>query len=121
MDDRNKGPILLVCGCAETAPALLGRLHDHGVDVIGPAPTAGLALALAAQTQPSMAIIAGAPTGRRNAEELGQALHESWGVRSWIYDEADGGRSAATPWAVSPENGSYLRRVLDREPGQTEA
>lgn len=72
---------------ARTLERLTSKLVDRGYDVIGPARTAGVALALAAQSPISHAIISERLAGRRKGAELAKALRETWGVRSFMLRE----------------------------------
>jgi hypothetical protein len=68
-----------------------------------------MALALAAQTSPDMAIVTHPLTGRRDAETLARELHETWGVRSLLLDTA-GPIEGEQPWLPEPE---ALDRLID--------
>lgn len=88
----------------------MNRLYAGGFNSIGPVPTAGLALALAGQTHPTVAIVAGTPTGRRGGAELASRLHADWGVPSWLMDETEDGPAAE--WAPRPEQMERLALAL---------
>lgn len=79
--------ILLVCADDATASSMLQRLHDQGLQAVGPVSTAGMALALAAQTTPGTAILVGETTGRRDASELALELCRTWGVDCHLVPE----------------------------------
>lgn len=114
MESANSDTILLVCGCPETAENLMDSLYRGGFSVVGPVPTAGLAMTLAAQTLPTAAIIATPPSGRRGVAALGRDLMRAWGVRSWVMDGADACEAGAPSreWAVEPHKLDRLRRAL---------
>ncbi|MCC7268170.1 MAG: hypothetical protein IT546_12660, partial [Caulobacteraceae bacterium] len=63
MEDHSD-TVLLVCSDEERSRDLLERLVEGGFGVVGPAPNAALALALAAQAAPTVALVARPPTGR---------------------------------------------------------
>ena len=83
------GPVLLVCADAEQSFQILEKLHEQGFTVVGPAPTAGLALTLTAQTMACTAIIAGQTAGRRGATELAEELARTWGVECFVMADDD--------------------------------
>ncbi|MGA0603802.1 hypothetical protein ACO2Q3_24055 [Caulobacter sp. KR2-114] len=107
--------VLLVCSDAERAEILRDRLFEEGFHVIGPASTAAMAMALAAQTLPTVAVVAKPPTGRRNAVEFARDLMRTWGVGSVILSEATD-RLSRTPhesrWRARPNQVARLRRAL---------
>lgn len=72
----------------EALERLTFDLADRGYEVVGRARTAGLALALAAQTPVSHAVISERLAGRRKGSDLAKALREIWGVRSFILRES---------------------------------
>lgn len=76
MREREMETVLVVCAHDERCAELFARLHDDGASIVGSAATAGLALALTAQTTPRSAILVGGTAGRRTAE-LAQALSET--------------------------------------------
>jgi len=114
MPDGNLDTVLLVCGCETNAPRILDRLYRAGYGVIGPVPTAGLALTLAAQTLPTIAVVASPPQGRRDASALGRELLETWGIRSWVFDGANSEPVEINqePWMASRRRTKDLRRIL---------
>ncbi|MFZ5720413.1 MAG: hypothetical protein ACOY5Y_13235 [Pseudomonadota bacterium] len=110
------GTILVVCSDADYSSDLIGRLQDGGANVVGPVTRANMALALAAQTSPDVAIVTHPLTGRRDAEELARELHDTWGVRSLVLDEAmpaSTGPQGEQPWLPAPDEVSQLRRMLE--------
>ena len=107
------GPILLVCADAALSQALLDRLAAEGFGIVGPAPTAGLALVLAAQTATPVAVLAGETCGRRSAQELATELSVTWGVQCHHLAEAE-------PSAAAPGRGlvTALRAALEPPGGK---
>lgn len=113
MDHGFAHTVLLVCGCETHARNILQRLYEAGIGVIGPAPTAGHAMALAAQTAATVALVATAPSGRRNASEFARDLMATWGIRSWVLSGAQDTNSASEePWAADHQSVSVLKRAL---------
>jgi hypothetical protein len=114
MNDRKFDTVLLVCDDADYAASVLDRLYSKGYGVVGLASTARLALALAAQSCPTIALVARPPAGERDAAELAHELMRTWGVSSLILDEA--GEAAVdhsvAPWAPRPSQVERLRRAL---------
>ena len=84
MTDKLHGAILLVCADENTATAILDHLDAEGLSVVGPAPTAGLALMLAAQNETRSAILVGETTGSRSADQLAAELTATWGVECFL-------------------------------------
>lgn len=114
MTEASLGAILVVCNDEAYASDLIGKLHENGASVVGPVTRANMALALAAQSAPDMAIVTHPLTGRRDAEELARELHDTWGVRSLVLDEAMPGSQAAgeKPWLPAADDLTRLRQVL---------
>ncbi len=76
-----------------------------------------MALAIATHSQPTLAVIANPPTGRRGAVELAETLQRDWGIRSWILDDAVSERDTSAgdlAWSANPRQIEGLRRVLGR-------
>jgi hypothetical protein len=116
MNEPHLGTILVVSNDEEYSNSLIRDLHDIGVNVVGPTSGSNVALALAAQTSPNLAIVADAPTDDRDAEALARELHETWGVRSVVLDDAtpEGLPVGEQPWLVDPEAFDHLRGLLER-------
>jgi hypothetical protein len=113
MDHGFAHTVLLVCGCETHARNILQRLYEAGIGVIGPAPTAGHAMALAAQTAATVALVATPPSGRRNASEFARDLMATWGIRSWVLSGAQDTNSASEEaWAADHQSVSVLKRAL---------
>jgi len=109
MTDPHLGTILIVCNDEDYSNNLIEKLQRIGTRVVGPVTRANMALALAAQTSPDMAIVAHPLTGRRDAETLARELHQTWGVRSLILDTASP-VIGEQPWLPEPE---ALDRLID--------
>lgn len=109
MDNPHLGTILIVCNDEDYSTNLIVKLQDAGANVVGPVSRANMALALAAQTSPDMAIVAHPLTGRRDAEDLARELHATWGVRSLVLDTA-APAIGEQPWLPERET---LDRLID--------
>ncbi len=117
MQDMTSETVLVVCNESRLADELLEALFRNGVDAVGPVDSARMALAVATHGQPTLAVIANPPTGRRGAVELAQALERDWGIRSWILDDAVSERDKGASdlaWSANPRQIEGLRRVLGR-------
>ena len=107
--------MLLVCNDETKSRHYLEQLLGHGLSVVGPASSAAYALALAAQTAPTLALVASEPTGRRKAIELAQELMNHWGIPSVLTEDAcaSGAKPSATVyWAADAAQKRRLEPVL---------
>ena len=66
---------------------LVQRLLAEGHCVVGPATTAAMALALAAQTPATLAVVHLELDGRRDGRRLAASLTDTWGVPSVLIAE----------------------------------
>jgi ActR/RegA family two-component response regulator len=66
---------------------LTAHLVDRGYDVIGPARTASMALALVAQTPVALALVGERLAGGGQGADLAEALRGTWGVRTFVLRE----------------------------------
>ena len=117
MHDITSETVLVVCSDSRLAEDILQSLFKGGVNAFGPVDSARMALAIATHSQPTLAVIANPPTGRRGAVELAQALERDWGIRSWILDDAVSERDKTAgdlAWSANPRQIEGLRRVLGR-------
>jgi hypothetical protein len=113
MGNSRDETILLVCDCEMVTEEILSKLYDGGFSVIGPVPNASLALALAAQSSPTMALVATATTGRRSAVQLADDLMKTWGIRSWLLEDAlEGDKSDV--WSVPDDRVAHIQRALEK-------
>jgi hypothetical protein len=101
--------ILVVCRDEDYSNNLIGSLQDIGASVVGPVADGDMALALAAQTSPNLAIVADDPSCDRDAQTLARELHETWGVRSLVLDAA-APRLGEQPWLPEADD---LDRLID--------
>jgi len=110
--------VLLVCSDPIQSKDLRDRLHAEGFQVIGPASSAAMAMALAAQIEPTVALVARQPTGRRKAAEFARDLMRTWGVGSVILRAAEG--EAKPPresrWLARPNQAARFWRALGGAP-----
>lgn len=112
MSDHDKETILFICGDAIDAATIMTDLYDADIRVVGPIHTARMALAMAAQTSPTLALLAGEPTGERKAPELAQALMSTWGVRSMLLDPNDHDAHKTSDWRAPDHQVAHVRRAL---------
>ncbi|WGM40334.1 hypothetical protein AMEJIAPC_03278 [Caulobacter sp. NIBR1757] len=115
MYDGGMDTVLFVCNDEVISTDILDKLHSAGFGVVGPTPRAATALALTAQTPPTLALVAGDLTGERSASQLAEDLMSNWGVRSLIL--RDGTLAHGEPlahWAVDGEQLERLRRAFGR-------
>lgn len=124
MPNTHHDTILLVCDDADYAVEVLDRLYSGGYSVVGPVSTAAMALALTAQSSPTIAVVARPPTGIRKAPELADELMRTWGVTSLILDggfEIGAGESVGAPhWSPRPGQVERLRLTLEGAPALSE-
>ena len=90
METHKSEPILLVCADQVRSFDILKKLDDEGFSIVGSAPSAGIALALAAHSAPRVAILAGQTSGRRSAAELAAELTNTWGVECFVLSVEEG-------------------------------
>lgn len=110
--------VLLVCADELKSRHYLEHLLGRGLSVVGPASSAANALALAAQTAPTLALVASEPTGRRKSIELAQELMNHWGIRSVVTHEACPGAAAPSEtvyWAADPAQQRRLEPILSAQ------
>ena len=103
--------MLVVCSDEEYAANILEKLIESGYSVVGPVQTAGVALAMAAQTIATVAVVARPPTGKRGARELAAALMRDWNIGSLILCDDDTEDDNAE-WLPHPEKVRDLRRAM---------
>lgn len=83
------GRILVAHTDAKYTAILTSHLQDQGFEVVGPAKTARMALALAALGPLDKAIVGRKLDGRRDGAGLAEALTANWGVCSIVVDKPD--------------------------------
>lgn len=106
--------ILLICGSESESVGILTKLFDAGFGVVGPAPNATLALALAAQTTPTIAVVITQPTGKRCTVELADELKRTWGIPSWVRETVGCDRAVNDPfdWRAPTDQVARIRQRL---------
>lgn len=112
MNTAIHGPILLVCADRDRSFAILEKLYDEGFSTVGPAPSAGLALTLTAQTMARTAILAGQTTGRRSVAELADELIRTWGVECFVLADDEEAHQGVAADSISRESMATLRQAL---------
>jgi hypothetical protein len=116
MNDIHHDTVLLVCADPERSSEILSQFYDYGWSVVGPVSTAAMALSLTAHTCPTVALVAGPPTGKRNAPQLARDLMRMWGVRSMLLDEALEGRDFRDledkSWSAHPHQTERILQVI---------
>jgi len=116
MHDTDKETILLICSDAAEASRIMAALYDAQVRVIGPIHTARMALAMTAQTNATLALLASEPTGERKSAQLAKTLLDTWGVRSMLLDETEHAALGDTPWRAPETQVARIRQALSRSP-----
>ena len=79
--------VMVACECPETATRVVENLYDGGFNVVGPVDRASTALALAAQSPISIAVVGSRLAGRRGGAELASVLLSNWGASSILIDD----------------------------------
>lgn len=118
MTDHDKETILLICGEDIDAAAIMTTLYDADIRVVGPIQTAKMALAMTAHTGPTLALMAGQPTGERKVPELAATLLSTWGVRSMLLDPLEHEAHGQHDWRAPDHQVARIRHALTREPLQ---
>ncbi len=118
MDPIQHDTVLLVCSDPVFATRALAGFFRAGYPIVGPVATASMALMLAAQTAPKVALMARPLTGRRNVRDLARDLLRNWGIRSLLLDEAVQGLrpllAENAGWRTSPAETARLLAALGR-------
>lgn len=81
--------VVVACAAAESSEKIVGILSDFGFSVVGPVDSARMALALAAQTPLTLAVVGSKLTGRRDGPTLARELMKTWGVRSVMVESGE--------------------------------
>lgn len=110
MSDQQSEIVLLVCDDEKYSLHLLDRLSDSGFGVLGPAPNAAVALTLASQGRPTVAVVCSQPV---DAPELADSLMRNWGVRSLLLqDVSDSDDFKDADWRPAPSQRDRLHKAL---------
>ena len=78
--------VLVAHGDDDYLAQLVEHLMINEIEVVGPANSAAMALALAAVHPVERAFVGRNLAGRRNGEELARVLRRDWGVRTTLID-----------------------------------
>lgn len=116
-DSAEHYTVIVACECPETASRLVEKLSDSGFGIVGPVDRACTALALAAQTPFSIAVVGSALAGRRDGAELAVELMNTWGAASILIE----GEAGARAWEASGDLAVRLRDVVASLKAPTEA
>ena len=100
--------VIVACGDEAVSARMVQRLSEAGFGVIGPASSARMALALAAQTPASMAIVTPELSDGRPGRDLARDLMTNWGVRSMVLEAG----SEIAEWTVASADAARLSRAL---------
>jgi len=79
--------VVVACSTPSSSEKIVGILSDFGFSVVGPVDSARMALALAAQTPLTLAVVGSKLTGRRDGPTLARELMKTWGVRSVLVED----------------------------------
>lgn len=101
--------VIVACGDEAVSARMVQRLSEAGFGVIGPASSARMALALAAQTPASMAVVTADLSDGRPGRDLARDLMSNWGVRSMVLEA---GSDIAADWMVASADAARLSRAL---------
>ncbi|WP_374576225.1 hypothetical protein [Phenylobacterium sp.] len=100
--------VVVACAAPESSEKIVGILSDFGFSVVGPVDSARMALALAAQTPLTLAVVGSKLTGRRDGPALARELMNTWGVPSVLVDADD----EDADWRAADPVAARLRRAL---------
>lgn len=109
MSVHEQDRVIVVCGDQTVSAAMVQRLSEAGFGVIGPASSARMALALAAQAPAAMAVVTADLSDGRPGRDLAHDLMSNWGVRSMVLEA---GADAPADWMVASADAARLSRAL---------
>ena len=89
MDARTEHRVLIAHPNDDYVSRVLAKCRERGIQVVGPAGTARMALALAALAPVSFALVARSLPDERNGDALAEALNGRWGVAASVIDCPD--------------------------------
>ncbi len=103
--------VVVACSHGESSERIVAALSDHGFSVVGPVDSATMALALAAQSPLTMAVVEHGLAG--HGHDLARRLMDNWGVPTVLFDEP----TEAVPtenqtWRADGEIASRVRLAL---------
>jgi hypothetical protein len=102
--------VVVACAAPGSSEKIVGILSDFGFSVVGPVDSARMALALAAQTPLTLAVVGSQLSGRRDGPTLARELLDTWGVRSVLLDEEE--THAEADWRAADPIAARVRRAL---------
>jgi hypothetical protein len=117
MGDHGNEIVLLVCDDEKYSLELMDRLSDSGHRVLGPVTNAAMAMTIASQSLPTVALVASQSLDA-SGPALADGLMRQWGVRSLLLgreapEPEDFAEAAAEPeWAAEPARRARLHRDL---------
>ncbi|MFN3523687.1 MAG: hypothetical protein ACK4YQ_15675 [Phenylobacterium sp.] len=100
--------VVVACATPESSEKIVGILTDFGFSVVGPVDSARMALALAAQSPLTLAVVGSRLTGRRDGQTLARELMNTWGVPSVMVDADD----EDAEWRAQDPLAARVRRAL---------
>ena len=103
--------VVVACASPGSSERIVGLLSDAGFSVVGPVDTARMALALAAQTPFSLAVVGSKLAGRRDGATLAKELMTTWGVRSIMVD----GEADDADWSADCDLSAQVRKALSQD------
>lgn len=106
---HDRETVIVVCGDNAVSATMVQRLSEAGFGVIGPASSARMALALAAQSPISMAVVTADLSDGRPGRDLARDLMSNWGVRSMVLEA---GAEPPAEWTVATADAARLSRAL---------
>lgn len=110
-EDPFANTVVVACSAVESSQRIVEALSDNGFSVVGPVATASMALALAAQSPVTIAVVEAGLAG--NGQALARQLMDNWGVPSVLFDEPDeAGAAHDQSWRAEGDLASRVRRVL---------
>lgn len=110
-EDPFANTVVVACSAVESSQRIVEALSDNGFSVVGPVATASMALALAAQSPVTIAVVEAGLAG--NGHALARQLMDNWGVPSVLFDEPDeAGAAHDQAWRAEGDLASRVRRVL---------
>lgn len=119
MSDHGNETVLLVCDDENYSLKLIDLLNDSGHRVLGPVTNAAMALTIASQSLPTVAVVASQSVDATDGSELADNLMRTWGVRSLLLgrqtpepEDFAGAAISAPVWAAHPAQRERLHRDL---------
>lgn len=102
--------VVVACSRADSSQRIVEALSDQGFSVVGPVASAAMALALAAQSPLTMAVVEHDIAG--DGHDLARRLMDNWGVPSVVFDEPLDPGAQDQAWRAGGEMAARVRRAL---------